>query len=330
MPVFMLLICLVNMGMAANGISTLSTKQLRQEGKLDIAEAKRQGRVVATDGSISGGIDATKEYYRARNVTDINLLPTKHDGNAISDNVNLSGLVAVRPWRSSVILNDLETHLDAGDVDSYGGSGAAVNDLTDNNKDATLVGGVGFSEFYWTFDGTNDYIRSANLYSAIGNPDTFSQGVWIYPTAAGVVSQVANTTTPGQEYFFSSMELIESAGHPVPYFGLWNGTGITSDSGSALAYDTWWHMVQTYNAGTGAMKGYINGSEVASATVTFDSPHNDGLTNHYLLYGAGGLTNMGDGTYYNGRMSEIRVYSGVLSATDVQENFTATKTRYGY
>jgi len=96
----MLLNYLVNIGMAANGISTLSTKQLRQEGKLDIAEAKRQGKVVATDGSISGGVDATKEYYRARNVTDINLLPTKHDGNGISDNVNLSGLVAVRPWRS--------------------------------------------------------------------------------------------------------------------------------------------------------------------------------------------------------------------------------------
>ena len=33
---------------------------------------------------------------------------------------------------------------------------------------------------------------------------------------------------------------------------------------------------------------------------------------------------------YNGRMSEIRIYNGVLSAADVQENFNATKTRYGY
>jgi hypothetical protein len=326
----MLLICLVNMGMAANGISLLSTKQLRQEGKLDIAEAKRQGKVVATDGTITGSIDSTKEYYRARNVTDINLLPTKHDGNAISDNVNLSGLVAVRPWRSSVILNDLETHLDAGDVDSYGGSGTAVNDLTDNNKDATLVGGVGFSDFYWTLDGSDDYIRSANLYSAIGNPDTFSQGVWIYPTAEGVVCQISSTATPGVAYHFSSMEIIESVGDPIPYFGLWNGTGITSDSGSAISYNTWWHMAQTYDAATNSMKGYINGSEVASATVSFDSPHDDGATTLYHLFGAATITNMGDGSYYNGRMSEIRIYNGVLSATDVQENFNATKTRYGY
>jgi len=64
--------------------------------------------------------------------------------------------------------------------------------------------------------------------------------------------------------------------------------------------------------------------------VSFDSPHDDGETTHYHLFGAGTITNMGDGTYYNGRMSEIRIYNGVLSAADVQENFNATKTRYGY
>jgi hypothetical protein len=229
-----------------------------------------------------------------------------------------------------VILNDLDVHLDAGDKDSYGGSGTAVTDLTSNSLNATLVNGVTFSDFYWTLDGSDDYIRSANLYSTIGNPDTFSQGVWIYPTAEGVVCQISSTATPGVAYHFSNMEIIESAGDPVPYFGLWNGAGITSDSGSAISYNTWWHMAQTYDAATNSMKGYINGSEVASATVSFDSPHDDGETTQYHLFGAGTITNMGDGSYYNGRMSEIRIYNGVLSAADVQENFNATKTRYGY
>ena len=316
--------------MASNGISTLSTKQLRQEGKLDIAEAKRQGRVVATDGTITGSIDSTKEYYRTHNVADLNLLPTKYSNNDAVDNVNLSGLVSSRPYRSSVILNDLDVHLDAGDKDSYGGSGTAVTDLTSNSLNATLVNGVTFSDFYWTLDGSDDYIRSANLYSTIGNPDTFSQGVWIYPTAEGVVCQISSTTTPGVSYHFSNMEIIESAGDPIPHFGLWNGTGITSDSGSAISYNTWWHMAQTYDAATNSMKGYINGSEVASATVSFNSPHDDSETTQYHLFGAATITNMGDGSYYNGRMSEIRIYNGVLSAADVQENFNATKTRYGY
>ena len=81
--------------MSANGLSLLSTKQLRQEGKLDIAEAKRQGRVVATDGTITGSIDSTKEYYRTHNVADLNLLPTKYSGDDVVDNTNLSGLVVL-------------------------------------------------------------------------------------------------------------------------------------------------------------------------------------------------------------------------------------------
>jgi hypothetical protein len=84
--------------MAANGISTLATKQLKQEAKLDIAEAKRQGKTVADDGTITGSVDATKPYYRSLNTLNINLLPTKYSGNTVSDNANVGGLQPGRPW----------------------------------------------------------------------------------------------------------------------------------------------------------------------------------------------------------------------------------------
>jgi hypothetical protein len=66
--------------MAANGISTLSTKELRQKAKLDLAAAKR-----ATDGN-------------PRATYDITQLPTQYSGNAIVDNANVSGLIQGRPW----------------------------------------------------------------------------------------------------------------------------------------------------------------------------------------------------------------------------------------
>jgi len=82
--------------MAANGISTMANKQLKQEAKLAIAEAKRQGKVVAVDGTITGAVDPTKPYYRALNTLDINLLPTKYSGNLIVDNAG--ALQPGRPW----------------------------------------------------------------------------------------------------------------------------------------------------------------------------------------------------------------------------------------
>lgn len=69
--------------MAANGISTLATKELRQKAKLEIAAAKR-----LTDGN------PRADY-------DINQLPTQYDDNAVVDNANAGGLAVGRPWTST-------------------------------------------------------------------------------------------------------------------------------------------------------------------------------------------------------------------------------------
>jgi hypothetical protein len=82
--------------MAANGISELATKALRQVAKLDIAQAKRQGKVVADDGTISGSVDNTKPYYRTKNEYDITQLPTQYDDNSIVDNPNV-GVFTLTP-----------------------------------------------------------------------------------------------------------------------------------------------------------------------------------------------------------------------------------------
>jgi hypothetical protein len=292
--------------MAANGISTLTYKRDRQLAKLELAASKRG-----------------EEY-------DITELPTQYapndnDTNNVINNSNSSGLLQRRPWSAGgITLDELVTNLDPRVA-----SGTTVIDQSGNDNNATVVGGATYdaTEDALVLDGTDDYLRTSNLYSAIGNPDTFSVGVWAKPAAGGVVVQVTNTTTPEVAYHFSAIEFVESAGNPVPYFGLWNGTSITDDNGPALSYDTWYHMVLTYNGTT--VKGYINGSEVASANVTYDSPHDDGETTQYLLFGAGTTTNMGDGSFYTGGLGEARIYNKALSPAEVLENYNTTKGRYG-
>ena len=75
-------------------------KEARQTAKLNIAQATREGRVVADDGSITGSIDSTKPYYRARNVYDPDRLPTQYSGYTVVDNANAEGLLRARPWTS--------------------------------------------------------------------------------------------------------------------------------------------------------------------------------------------------------------------------------------
>ena len=66
--------------MAANGISTLATKELKQIAKLDLAATER-----AADGNVRATYDITE-------------LPTQYDDDIVVDNANIGGLVVGRPW----------------------------------------------------------------------------------------------------------------------------------------------------------------------------------------------------------------------------------------
>jgi len=81
--------------MAANGISTLSTKEARQIAKLELAATKR-----AADGN-------------PRATYDITLLPTRYDGNDVVD--NLVDLVEGRPWLGGAPMYRVEFRSVTGD-----------------------------------------------------------------------------------------------------------------------------------------------------------------------------------------------------------------------
>ena len=75
--------------MAANDISTLSNKKLRQEAKLALAGQDRADR------------NAVEPGRYADTTADIDQLPTKYDtDNSIIDNANTGGLKVGRPWAS--------------------------------------------------------------------------------------------------------------------------------------------------------------------------------------------------------------------------------------
>jgi len=73
--------------MAANGISTLANKKLRQIAKLDLAKADRIAYNLIVPGHY-----AVTDY-------DISELPTQYEAdNSITDNPNSQGLLPGRPW----------------------------------------------------------------------------------------------------------------------------------------------------------------------------------------------------------------------------------------
>ena len=82
--------------MAANGISTLANKKLRQIAKLDQAKADREAQNV-----IESGRYAVTDY-------EVLELPTQYEtDNSVTDNPNADGLLVGRPWSSFVSAVDV-------------------------------------------------------------------------------------------------------------------------------------------------------------------------------------------------------------------------------
>ena len=176
--------------MAANGISTLSTKALRQIGKLTIAQAKRQGKTVARDGTISGSIDSTKVHYRINNEYDVSNLPAQYVGNTATNNLNEGGLQQGRPWATFSPINlfaasEKGVWYDPGDITTLfqdvagtipvtasGQTVALMKDKSGNNAHATqstagsrptftIYPGTDYG--YLSFDGTNDFMVTSAI-----------------------------------------------------------------------------------------------------------------------------------------------------------------------
>jgi hypothetical protein len=209
-----------------------------------------------------------------------------------------------------IVTNGLVMYVDASNSRSYGGSGLTALGLI-TGIDGTLVNGVGFTSANngaFTFDGTNDYIN-------FGNSSIVQQ-------SSGTISAWAKTSSPGAGY----RGIIAKQGA----YGLFytNSVLVAYDwaadaprsTGINIADNTWKNVVLTYQSGvSNGTRIYINGVSVLTTTITILNQINN-------LFG-GAEANASQ--YASCQASSFKMYNRVLTATEVLQNYNATKGRYG-
>ena len=211
---------------------------------------------------------------------------------------------------NNVIVSDgLVLYLDAANTRSYSGSGTSSNSLV-GGIGATLVNGVGFTSSNngaFTFDGSNDYIN-------FGNSSAVQQ-------SSGTLSAWAKASSPGGGY----RGIIAKQGA----FGLFYTESVLvaydwaadapRSTGVNIADNTWKNVVLTYQSGvSNGTRIYINGVSVLTTTITV-------LNQTGNLFG-GAEANAGQ--YASCQISLFNMYNRALSATEVLQNYNATKGRY--
>jgi len=214
---------------------------------------------------------------------------------------------------SPIIVTDgLSVYLDAGNTRSYSGSGTTVYDLSGSGNTSALTNGPTYSSSnlgYFVLDGTNDYIN-VNSLSNILSKTAYTKIAYFYVTSFSTANNIVSGGVSGEHAFWLAASNRLYGGH--------NGAWTTVTGGTILSLNTWYFGAISYSSSTG-WKLYLNGREDASSanTTTFNG-------NQEILIGA-----YGSGNYFTGRISNVQVYNRALSATEIVQNYNATKKRYG-
>ena len=212
-------------------------------------------------------------------------------------------------YNNIIVSDGLVFYIDAANTRSYSGSGTSSNSLV-GGIGATLVNGVGFTSSNngaFTFDGSNDYINFGNSSAVQQSSGTLSAWAKASSPGGGYRGIIAKQGAYGLFYTDSVLVAYDWAADAP------RSTGVN------IADNTWKNVVLTYQSGvSNGTRIYINGVSVLTTTITV-------LNQTGNLFG-GAEANAGQ--YAACQISLFNMYNRALSATEVLQNYNATKGRY--
>ena len=220
----------------------------------------------------------------------------------------------------SIISDGLVLYLDAANRRSYSGSGNTANGLV-YGIGGTLINGVGYTSYNngsFIFDGSNDFISVGSLGSF------YTQGtISFWMKSLDVTTNYRNPFSTNYNGYINfnvlRFEQGEGDGALKCWFGDPSGT-IASLNYPTISANTWYNVVVIWNQSTTTVTGYLNG--------TFD------VTNSSWTLWPTSFVNVAVGLGYNsrffqGNIGQTIIYNRALSATEILQNYNATRKRFG-
>jgi hypothetical protein len=220
-----------------------------------------------------------------------------------------------------IVTSGLVLSLDAADQNSYVSGSTTWNDLSGNNNTGTLTNGPTFNSANGgsiVFDGTNDYALTANTFTL--TTATFINWVNLngsQPSYTGIIlSRISDATATGLGLSFGN-----TTTNQLGY--LWNGAVNTYSWNSGLIVPTsTWCMVALSVSATSATAYIYRSSGITTATNTVN---HSSVSNKFDVGRDPVPTN---DRFFRGNMAQSLLYNRALSATEILQNYNATKSRF--
>ena len=221
---------------------------------------------------------------------------------------------------------ELVFNLDVAAPESYPGSGTSCYDISNNTTNVnvgTLTNGPTYNSGnggYLSFDGVDDYVTFGNIIDFATYTSGFTIDLWTYPTSATVFSSIFSSawgTSGTQWQVYVWYNTSSQFGTTQRY----SGTQNDFNTSTVFPINNWYNVVVTSNNTTCYI--YVNGvSQISNSTGQIN---NQDSSREIRL---GNFKNYSS-AQYTGRISNCKVYSRALSATEITQNYNIQKSRFG-
>ena len=241
-----------------------------------------------------------------------------------------------------VVDSSLIVNLDAAKPESYPGSGTTWFDTTPNRNDMTIynftVTSVS-SNLTWDYNsqsflalGNNFGTSIQGIANATINTPSFSIEIWsrVRSFNAGdfnlnMISGRGNFLLHGHRMGYNAAGGLASATTgSVGFYSVYNGGNISLTS-STISINTWYQTVITFDDTRKFARFYVNGVLVASQDgAVYTMPQQPAWTS-----GPSAFTNGQGCASINGNIGNFMYYNRPLTASEVSQNYSAIRGRYG-
>jgi hypothetical protein len=228
----------------------------------------------------------------------------------------------------ALVTDGLILHLDASNSSSYSGSGTTWFDLSGSSNHTTLRspnfstanGGI----FNFTGSSNQFFTPPTNFFNHNGGTP-FTASFWFKANAPGLIFGQQNTSTEGTLNGWVPAIYVDSS-NKLRTSLFWGGSTTNQSVSPGTTLNQWFNVTVTYNNPNHI--SYLNGSSYATISKT---QNNYGPT-YYYYFGAGAVnswTSEPSNRFLNGSLGAIYFYNRTLTAAEVQQNFEATRARFG-
>jgi len=214
-------------------------------------------------------------------------------------------------YSPKIVTDGLVLYLDAANTRSYPDTGTTWSDLSRSGNNGILTNGPTFNAGNGgsiVFDGSNDYVSLPTITNNIYTIDFWykmggNDGSYGYFASSGDNGFAIGEGGPGIGY---------------GQFYYWNSS-VSTGLGTIPSTTNWNHICTLINVSTNNIQIYGNGNQLSNSTISNMSTSVSNI-GRYITSNT---------HYLKGNLALYKIYNRALSATEILQNYNATKTRFG-